>query len=137
VTDSKSPPLQRVVYVSEIAAEAEQPVPRMLDDILEAARRNNARRGVTGALLHSERRFAQVLEGPPEAVGDIFEAIQCDTRHTGVAVLEVSAPETRAFAAWSMAFVAEPRVEPADLAAADRIVRILRDAIRHTEAAKA
>lgn len=132
-------PLRRVVYVSHSPPEA--PVTReMLEGILAAARRNNARVGVTGALLYSARRFAQVLEGPAEAVEAIFETIQCDTRHDQIAVLEVSSPAERAFADWSMAFVGEAPVTAADLdgpEAAPRLMRLLKAAIRNTEAATA
>lgn len=131
--------LRRVVYVSHALPEAAT-TQEMLAQILAAARRNNARVGVTGALLYSARRFAQVLEGPPEAVEEIFETIQCDTRHDQIAVLDVSSPAERAFADWSMAFVEEVPVTAEDLdgpQAAPRLMGILKAAIRNTEAATA
>lgn len=131
--------LRRVVYVSH-ALPDEPDMAATLASILDAARRNNARAGVTGALLYSERRFAQVLEGPPAAVEEIFETIQCDPRHDNVAVLKVTSPVMRAFADWSMAFVHAPRVQPAALettADAERIVALLQAAIHNTEAAVA
>jgi hypothetical protein len=132
--------LRRVVYVSHVAPDPAVPPQAMLDGILGAARRNNARAGVTGALLYSARRFAQVLEGPPDAVEEIFEVIQCDARHARITVLEVSSPLRRAFADWSMAFTEDPAATPGDLAApeaADRLVAMLQAAIRNTEAATA
>ena len=75
-----------------------------IEHILVSARRKNPPRGVTGALLFSEGCFAQVLEGPREAVEDIFETIQCDPRHCDVTVMHLHAVEQRSFAAWSMAF---------------------------------
>ncbi|HEV7268665.1 MAG TPA: BLUF domain-containing protein [Falsiroseomonas sp.] len=132
--------LRRVVYVSHVAADALPGGRTMLEEILAAARRNNSRVGVTGALLYSDRRFAQVLEGPPEAVEEIFESIQCDPRHDQIAVLEVSSPDSRAFADWSMAFTEAPEVHPEELdspEAAQRLVGLLQAAIRNTEAATA
>ena len=109
-------PLFRVVYVSrnllpEGAAEAE------LERILAAARPGNAALGVTGALLFSEDCFAQALEGPPDAVEAVFEAIQCDPRHTAVVVLEAAPVPSREFGAWSMAYAGRCREAEARFAA--------------------
>jgi len=73
--------------------------------ILEASRINNARVGVTGALMFNAGCFGQVLEGPPDAVEVVFERIQQDVRHGDVSLLETREVETRAFEAWSMGFV--------------------------------
>ena len=131
--------LRRVVYVSHSLPD-DLDMSATLASILDAARRNNARVGVTGALLYSGRRFAQVLEGPPDAVEAIFETIQCDARHDNIAVLKVTSPPHRAFANWSMAFVETPEVHPAELdvtADAEHIVGVLQAAIHNTEAAAA
>ena len=97
--------LYRVLYCSRntIPGSAEQ-ITRNIDQILEVSRRNNARQGVTGGLLYSEGCFAQVLEGPVQAVEQAFERIQCDERHSEVTVLQAGPIEARAFGAWSMAF---------------------------------
>lgn len=135
--------LRRVVYVSRPTVEADDRRAVMLADILAAARRNNAARGVTGALLYGARRFAQVLEGPAEAVEAIFETIQCDPRHDDIVVLDVSSPDQRAFGGWSMAFAEAPEATAADFDAPDasdaanRLIGLLQAAIRNTEAAAA
>jgi FAD-dependent sensor of blue light len=72
--------------------------------ILESARANNAALSVTGALLYTSENFAQVLEGPVEAVGKTFEKIQQDLRHSEVIVVESGFTGERHFADWSMAF---------------------------------
>jgi hypothetical protein len=132
--------LRRIVYVSRVAPGIAEPRQEMLDHILASARRNNARRGVTGALLFSRRRFAQVLEGPPRAVEEVFETIQLDMRHDHIAVLQVVTPVVRAFADWSMAFAEAPGLRPEELddpAMAQRLVGLLQAAIRNTEVAVA
>ena len=73
--------------------------------ILASSRRNNPRAGVTGALMFNGGCFAQVLEGPREAVERTFERIQRDARHSDVVVLQLAAVGRRGFPAWSMAFV--------------------------------
>jgi hypothetical protein len=98
--------LYRLVYYSrnlipghpaEIAAE--------IESILASARRNNAPRGITGALIFNSGVFAQTLEGPREALERTFERIQCDTRHANVQVLAFEETPRRRFPSWSMGFV--------------------------------
>lgn len=96
----------RLVYwsrnrVPEIGAQLEQEI----EQILAVSRVNNAQAGVTGALMFNSGCFAQILEGPAPAVGEVFERIQRDDRHGEVLVLECGAAQERAFPAWSMAHV--------------------------------
>ncbi len=100
--------LYRLVYASknlfdgsEADAEAE------VAQILAASRRNNAKAGVTGALMFNGGAFAQVLEGPQRGVEDTFERIQRDIRHGDVTVLECGPVPARSFDSWSMAFVGQ------------------------------
>ena len=93
--------LYRVLYCSRSTVETD------LDEIhliLAASRKNNARDAITGGLFFSSQCFAQVLEGPVEAVEEAFERIQCDERHCEVTVLEAGPVAKRDFPAWSMAF---------------------------------
>ncbi len=75
-----------------------------IDRILAVSRENNAREGITGGLLFSKGYFAQVLEGPLDAVERTFERIQCDDRHGDVVVLQSGPISARDFPDWSMAF---------------------------------
>lgn len=131
-----SEPLQRVIYASRATAAADIPV----DEILAAARRNNAALGVTGALLLSGPYFAQVLEGPRSSVEEIFERIQCDPRHENIVVLEVAQPSARAFGAWTMGFAEAPEAEAGasmlDPAAAYGLLDRLRSALVNTSGAQ-
>ena len=83
--------------VSDCHADVDAEIMRILD----ASRRNNARDGVTGALLFSAGSFAQVLEGPLAAVERTFERIP---RHADVVGLSVLRSGRRDFADWSMAY---------------------------------
>lgn len=91
-----------------------------LAGILAASRANNARDGVTGAMLCSAGCFAQVLEGPLDAVQRVFERIQCDPRHSDVVVLEAGLADERLFGAWDMALaeIADPARASATLSRA-------------------
>lgn len=75
-----------------------------VERLLSVSRIINARLGITGMLLSSEDCFAQILEGTPEAVGEVFSRIERDWRHA----LHEQAMATRAFANWSMAGVTNP-----------------------------
>lgn len=106
--------LHSLAYVSQSTLADDPPrAEAAIRSILHSARRNNARRAVTGVLIFTERGFAQVLEGERAAVEDVFEAIVCDSRHHDVTVLYSHPVEARSFAAWAMAYVG-PDIEQAD-----------------------
>jgi Sensors of blue-light using FAD len=98
--------LYRLVYFSRntIPGKPVQ-IAAQIESILESARRNNAPRGVTGALIFNSGVFAQVLEGAREDIEHIFERIQCDARHSEVQVLALEETASRRFPSWSMAFI--------------------------------
>ena len=100
--------LHRLVYYSKnlMPGDADEIVAG-IDEILSTSRTNNAKAGVTGALLFNSGCFAQVLEGPLEAVSETFERIQCDPRHSDVLVLEFAPARERSFSNWSMAFIGQ------------------------------
>ena len=52
--------------------------------LLERARRNNARVGVTGLLLYREGNFMQALEGREEDVTGVHGRIAGDPWHRGL-----------------------------------------------------
>jgi len=97
--------LHRVFYCSRnLIPGTPEAVAADIRSILATSRRNNARDGITGGLLFSDGCFAQVLEGPLDAVENAFERIQCDERHSDVTVLQSGPIATRDFPDWSMAF---------------------------------
>ena len=102
----REPDLFRLVYYSRNAifgVDAE--VTASVDAILATSQRNNARVGVTGALMFTDGYFAQVLEGRMGAVEEVFERIQLDDRHCDVQLLSFAPVEARVFPNWAMAFV--------------------------------
>lgn len=98
--------LYRLVYTSRnLLAGPEEAHAAAVAEVLETSQRNNARVGVTGALLFNGGCFAQVLEGPRAAVEATFERIQRDPRHSDVSVLQCEPVAERGFPHWSMGFV--------------------------------
>lgn len=92
--------MRQLLYVSNTSLNLAD---RVLEDILAASRRNNARDGITGMLLYLQGGFMQVLEGNKDAVSATFERICRDGRHhNAMVLLDRDAP--RAFGEWSMGF---------------------------------
>ena len=110
--------LFRLVYCSRNTIADQQGDPAtQVATILATSRANNARDGVTGALLYSEGCFAQVLEGGLSAVERTFERIQCDQRHSDVVMLQAGYADGRLFGVWDMALA-----ETADPAKASAVL---------------
>lgn len=113
--------LHRVLYCSRnLIPGAPEAVAAHIRGILATSRRNNARDGITGGLLFSEGCFAQVLEGPLDAVESAFERIQCDDRHSDVTVLQSGPIAARDFPGWSMAFAGPDAASPIEDTRIDR-----------------
>ncbi len=97
--------IHRLVYYSRNRLSDGALTAWIIQDILRASRKNNARAGVTGALMFNSGCFAQVLEGPQDAVEETFERIQQDERHGDVSLLAFDPVDRRVFETWSMGFV--------------------------------
>ncbi len=95
--------LYQLFYLSRSVA-----APDDLDRLLASARRHNQRRGVTGVMLFSGGHFAQLLEGPAQALRETMVFIDADTRHTAVTRLVEGPIARRRFDNWSMAFFEAP-----------------------------
>lgn len=74
----------------------------VLNGILIQARRNNARDGVTGALICRADLYLQLLEGPEAAVDAAFARISSDDRHLEVHRLVRGLVAERLFPNWAM-----------------------------------
>ena len=72
--------------------------------LLEIARRNNERLGVTGMLLYKDGEFMQALEGDEPTVRELTEKIRRDPRHTDIRILLERPANAREFPDWSMGF---------------------------------
>ena len=97
--------LRQIVYLStQMCANLE----REVEAILRSAHRNNMNANVTGLLACIENDFFQVLEGPQDAVGRIFQKISMDDRHSNLIVLFDQMIRRRNFCDWSMAWTELP-----------------------------
>ena len=105
-TGTGPPHVFRLMYRSRNVVPPEQRKTE-LGVLFTAARSNNKRQGITGALLVFEDWFVQVLEGEEQTVRTLFARIQQDPRHDSVTLLESDPVATRVFARWAMAEVAD------------------------------
>jgi hypothetical protein len=48
--------------------------------------------------------FAQILEGPPDAIAELKRCIQADNRHSDIRTIEIGQLKTRRFSDWSLAY---------------------------------
>jgi hypothetical protein len=91
--------LVRCLYASRAAAPIGEP---LVTAILDQARRNNPRLGVTGLLCYAGDVFIQVLEGGRDGVCELFNAIVRDDRHSAVRILLYEEVTARRFGDWTM-----------------------------------
>ena len=90
---------RRIKYISRFANDLE---PREVASIGEQSRRNNLELGITGLLIASGGVFMQILEGPPDPVGQIWARISADARHRDVLLLADEPSDHRLFPEWAM-----------------------------------
>lgn len=75
----------------------------VLDDILTVSRFNNARDGITGALICRGDLYLQLIEGPEDAIAATFARIEADDdRHVNVQPLVSRPVSERIFPGWAM-----------------------------------
>jgi hypothetical protein len=94
--------LYAMAYIS-IAANKDMPESELLG-ILEAARKVNAAKGITGMLLYRDGFFIQALEGEETIIDELFEKVKKDRRHYNVLQLYKEPIRTRYFPEWAMGF---------------------------------
>ena len=75
-----------------------------LHALLQKSREANLKHGITGMLLYNVGSFMQAIEGPDDAVYQLYRNIQQDRSHHMVTTLIDQPIQQRAFPEWSMGF---------------------------------
>lgn len=114
-------PLSRLLYTSCSTLEGDAAV-NLAREIAAAASIRNRKENVTGCLLLTEGTFVQILEGTPEQVERVFDAICCDRRHHDLRLLDLVSAYGRVFPEWGMGCLTEKG--QAQLEMADRLQEI-------------
>ena len=118
--------IYRLVYTSR----ATQPFDaEALLALLEKARENNQRMGVSGMLLYVAPTFLQVLEGDLEVVESLYDLIEADPRHDDARILLREECEGRIFGDWTMGFVQADREMLASVAGLNDFLQGERSAV--------
>jgi len=107
-----TPDLTHYVYASAASRDFTS---QELSELLEAARDNNARLGLTGMLLYAEGSFFQVLEGQAAVIDALYARIERDPRHDHVTLIIKEPIPKRSFDDWTMGFYKVSRKELAGI----------------------
>jgi len=90
----------RLIYCSRPTPTCTQ---KDVREFVEAARSNNAQKGLTGVLCFDEKHFLQWLEGPRAAVNELYCKLVEDARHQHLEILDYGPINSRHFPRWHMA----------------------------------
>ncbi len=114
-----------------------------VDAIVDWSLGRNRAQGVTGALVFTEKRFAQYLEGPAESVDALMDSIARDPRHRELDVVFRRPLDQRRFPTWGLAYagpstfvsghvltLAETQGEAARLKFADRLIEMMQQFVQ-------
>ncbi len=93
--------LQQLIYMSVSGKELSS---EDLEQILNASRRNNVEKNITGLLVVKGNTFLQVLEGESETIKPLFQKLKEDQRHHDISIISWEVIEKRDFPQWSMGF---------------------------------
>lgn len=74
----------------------------VLNNIVIAARRDNADMSITGVLFYMNGRFVQILEGDKDNLNDLVQIIKDDPRHKNFKILIDRPVLKRGFNDWHM-----------------------------------
>lgn len=91
----------QLLYLSSATPELTE---EALLQLLSDSQSRNAKRGITGLLLHSDGNIIQVIEGAKEDVEALYKKISHDSRHTGAMVLSRREVAKRDFPEYKMGF---------------------------------
>ena len=85
-----------------------------LNEIMRASRMRNRAEGVSSLMIYNDGSFAQLMEGPKQAVLNVFERIKADKRHNGVAVIFQEETGKRITEGWDMQLLPASKIASDD-----------------------
>jgi hypothetical protein len=81
-----------------------------VEKIVAVSRPRNRDLNVTGALLFTGERFAQLIEGPADSIAALQQSIFRDPRHCDVTTIHSRDVDEREFMGWSLAYAGPSRL---------------------------
>lgn len=107
------------------------PTESELGQLIRSSQLRNRALGITGMLVYENGQFLQSLEGPPDAMEEIWSSIRRDPRHCSIEVLKQTLAAGRMFSGWDMKLLRRP---PGDLhpgAGSLHAIERLQDQVSH------
>lgn len=77
---------------------------REIVSIVNAARINNEKAGITGILLYNNGNFMQLIEGKDDVIKKLYDKISADPRHHTIKLLLREQITHRNFDGWQMGY---------------------------------
>jgi hypothetical protein len=127
--------LVSLLFISDSLLQADERE-RELRDIVATTMRNNGWLQLSGALIYSQTRFTQLIEGPEASVELMMTRIMADPRHANIRIVARDRRRERRLPGWKLAYsgkslfveraieaLAESDLHPEDRAA--RVERLL------------
>lgn len=75
-----------------------------IEALVLQSQKNNLTHNITGLLFFDNHRFIQIIEGPDEAIRDLYTTLETDKRHQDVTLLHKIGISQRSFGNWDMAY---------------------------------
>lgn len=98
--------LVQLIYCSRISQKnCPRTASKIVIDVLNYSMYSNILHKITGALLTDTRFFAQIVEGPPLEVDQLYKNLLNDERHHSVTLLQHTITNVRLLHRWPMALV--------------------------------
>lgn len=91
--------LSHLIYLSTRTAQCTD---AEIEKILDASRRNNPGREVTGVLLYSDTQFLQYIEGDYKTLIALYDKLKEDKRHKNPILISSAPIQSRTFPSWNM-----------------------------------
>lgn len=79
--------------------------PMDIELMLMKAKRKNKRLKITGCIVYADNKFIQLIQGPKDAIIDLYKEIKADKRHFKVTTLLEQSTEQKIWSDWSMAIL--------------------------------
>ncbi|WP_430468554.1 BLUF domain-containing protein [Winogradskyella ouciana] len=79
--------------------------PMDIELMLMKAKRKNKRLKITGCIVYADNKFIQLIQGPKDAIIDLYKEIKADKRHFKVITLLEQSTEQKIWSDWSMAML--------------------------------
>ncbi len=92
----------RLTYISRYSNQNEN---GEVTRILAQAQENNARNGITGALVFNHNYFLQSIEGARPVINNLLRKLTKDDRHSSLQVIECCEIDQRRWNKWTMNYL--------------------------------